>query len=70
MATARDIAASDVVTAARNDTLSDVAGVMRDEHVGSVVVEEESLPVESSPIDNSRSDSPTIRKSVTRRSTN
>ncbi|MFB6303373.1 MAG: CBS domain-containing protein [Haloferacaceae archaeon] len=45
MTTAKDIAASDVVTAARNETLSDVAGTMRDEHVGSVVIEEDDLPV-------------------------
>lgn len=45
MATAREIAATDVVTAARNDTISNVATVMKDEHVGSVVVEEEDLPV-------------------------
>lgn len=45
MVTANDIAASDVVTAARNDTLSEVAETMGSEHVGSVVAEEESLPV-------------------------
>lgn len=37
MATARDIAATDVVTAAGNGAVSDVARRMRDEHVGSVV---------------------------------
>lgn len=45
MATAKDIAATGVVTAARTDTLSDVAALMSDEHVGSVVIEEEGLPV-------------------------
>lgn len=41
----RDIAATDVVTAARTDSVTDVAETMADEHVGSVVVEEESLPI-------------------------
>ncbi|MFB6271089.1 MAG: CBS domain-containing protein [Halobacterium sp.] len=41
----RDIAASDVVTAARTDTVSTVAERMDDERVGSVVVEEESMPI-------------------------
>lgn len=45
MATAKNIAATDVVTAARADTISEVATLMRDEDVGSVVVEEENLPV-------------------------
>lgn len=45
MATAKEIAARDVVTAARSDTISDVARLMRDENVGSVVIEEENLPV-------------------------
>ncbi|MCD2199449.1 MULTISPECIES: CBS domain-containing protein [unclassified Halobacterium] len=41
----RDIAATEVVTAARTDSVTDVAETMADEHVGSVVVEEESLPI-------------------------
>lgn len=41
----RDIAATEVVTAARTDSVADVAETMADEHVGSVVVEEESLPI-------------------------
>lgn len=45
MATAREIAASDVVTAARNDAVQEVAAKMDEEHVGSVVIEEEDLPV-------------------------
>lgn len=45
MDSARDIAATDVVTADRNDAITDVAATMRDENVGSVVVEEKDLPV-------------------------
>lgn len=45
MATAKDIAATDVITSARADSISDVAAKMRDEEVGSVVVVEEELPV-------------------------
>lgn len=45
MATAKDIGAEDVVTAARVDTISDVVAQMRDENVGSVVIEEEDLPI-------------------------
>lgn len=40
-----DIAESDVVTAARADSVSDVAERMREADVGSVVVEEENLPI-------------------------
>lgn len=36
-----DIAATEVVTADRNDTVSEVARTMADEGVGSVVIEEE-----------------------------
>jgi CBS domain-containing protein len=43
--TVRDIAATDVVTAARTDTVSTVAETMSDENVGSVVIEEESMPI-------------------------
>lgn len=45
MATAKEIAAKDVVTAVRSDTISDVVTSMRDANVGSVVIEEEGLPV-------------------------
>lgn len=40
-----DIAATDVVTAAREDSVSSVAETMRTENVGSVVVEEEGMPI-------------------------
>lgn len=40
-----DIAATDVVTAARRDPVSSVAQIMADENVGSVVIEEENLPI-------------------------
>lgn len=40
-----DIAATDVVTAAREDSVSSVAGTMREKNVGSVVVEEEDMPI-------------------------
>ncbi|MFB6197530.1 MAG: CBS domain-containing protein, partial [Halobacteriaceae archaeon] len=45
MVTASDIAATDVVSAARNDSVSNVAEMMGEEQVGSVVVEEENVPV-------------------------
>jgi CBS domain-containing protein len=40
-----DIAATDVVTAAREDSVSSVAETMREKNVGSVVVEEENMPI-------------------------
>lgn len=40
-----DIAATDVVTAARRDPVSSVSRIMADEHVGSVVIEEYGLPI-------------------------
>lgn len=45
MDTVKEIAATDVVTAARADSVSDVAELMREENVGSVVVEEKELSV-------------------------
>lgn len=40
-----DIAATDVVTAAREDSVSSVAETMREENVGSVVIAEENTPI-------------------------
>lgn len=40
-----DIAATDVVTADRNDSFSEVAATMAEEEVGCVVIEEEAMPV-------------------------
>ncbi|WP_435067163.1 CBS domain-containing protein [Haloplanus sp. C73] len=40
-----DIAATEVVTTGRTETLSGVASTMDDESVGSVVVEEDDLPI-------------------------
>lgn len=40
-----DIAATDVVTADRNDTFSEVAAEMAEQKVGCVVIEEDEMPI-------------------------